>query len=207
MRYLELGVALFAGCVIGWLWGERPELLRSFSLLEAMTAYGTVGAVWVALWQARKLERIKFEEDRKKIEGLLSIVNEAICSLAWVADHLSVKSKANFESVSVTELRAFMHSATQALNIPFYESPFCRAHGALLFCLSDLQSAMPLIERAIDEPTAELVGYINEVSESANRNLDFAFTFEALHGYHRPSPPYFLSRNVRVQIAAVQSGN
>lgn len=57
MRYAELGLALFAGCVIGWLWGERPELLREFSWLSAMTAFGTVGAavgaVSIAWWQHR----------------------------------------------------------------------------------------------------------------------------------------------------------
>lgn len=45
MRCAELGLALFTGCVIGWWWGERPDLLRGFSWLEAMTAFGTVGAV------------------------------------------------------------------------------------------------------------------------------------------------------------------
>lgn len=61
MRHVELGLALFAGCVIGWLWGERPDLLREFSWLLAMTAFGTVGTAIAAV-------AVPFAQNRQRIE-------------------------------------------------------------------------------------------------------------------------------------------
>lgn len=69
MRWAELGLALFAGCVIGWLWGERPDLLRGFSWLGAMTAFGTVGAVLVAIW-ATRADSIRRIGERRRLHSV-----------------------------------------------------------------------------------------------------------------------------------------
>lgn len=63
-------IGMVAGCiagfVFGWMWRGRPGALADVSLLNAMTALGTVGAVVVALflsfsaaWSKRGEERIK----------------------------------------------------------------------------------------------------------------------------------------------------
>lgn len=66
MRYAELGLALFAGCVIGWWWGERPEALRAISWLDAMTAFGTVGAALGAVFIAWRTDRSRRLELRDR---------------------------------------------------------------------------------------------------------------------------------------------
>lgn len=75
LRYAELGLALFAGCVIGWWWGERPDILREFSWLATMTAFGMVGAVVAAIavplyqnWDRRREQR----REQLKLEWALS---------------------------------------------------------------------------------------------------------------------------------------
>lgn len=58
MRWAELGLALFAGCVIGWWWGERPQIMAEINIVTVLTSIGTVltgvGAVYLA-WRHQRL--------------------------------------------------------------------------------------------------------------------------------------------------------
>lgn len=97
MRCAELVVALFAGCVIGWWWGERPDVLRGFSWLSAMTAFGTVGAVIAALWSARTAHsredaRVAREATRRENEAKI-IALQTFYSLSAAAGYAKTASK------------------------------------------------------------------------------------------------------------------
>jgi hypothetical protein len=58
--------ALIAGFVFGWSWRDRPGALASVSLLNVMTALGTVGAtiaaVGIAAWQYREQQRGQYAD-------------------------------------------------------------------------------------------------------------------------------------------------
>lgn len=43
-RCAEWALVFAAGCVAGWLWAIRPEVLAEIEWLQVMTAFGTVGA-------------------------------------------------------------------------------------------------------------------------------------------------------------------
>lgn len=69
-----VGLALaagIAGFVFGWSWRDRPGAWAKVSLLNAMTAFGTVGAVGAALWLANRDSR------RRDQEALLAASLEA----------------------------------------------------------------------------------------------------------------------------------
>ena len=76
MRYAEWGLCLFAGCVAGWLFGERPEFLRGVPWLQSLTAVATASAVGVALWQSqaahkREDARINRESEKDLVKARL----------------------------------------------------------------------------------------------------------------------------------------
>ena len=52
MRYVKFTVGVAVGCLLGWLLGAQPGLLAKVDWLNAMTAFGTVGSVMLALWLA-----------------------------------------------------------------------------------------------------------------------------------------------------------
>lgn len=56
---------LVVGFVLGWAWDKRPGALQGVSILDVMTAFGTVGAVLVALY-------VSFGESRAKTLQRLS---------------------------------------------------------------------------------------------------------------------------------------
>ena len=84
--------AAIFGFVLGWIWGDRPEALRELQLLDAMTAFGTVGAtisaVAIAIFTHRQqISNQVADSDRyarSSINSLISI-NRSISILAFQA--------------------------------------------------------------------------------------------------------------------------
>ncbi|WP_152528663.1 hypothetical protein [Bordetella trematum] len=193
--------SVISGFVAGWVWRDRPEALANVSVLSALTAFGTVGAVAVALWQTHRLERRKQREDFQRVDGVLSIINEAVFSLLWVADHLRLAARDRSVRINEEELNAFRHSASVVFKIPFHEDPYCRIHPAILFCLSDLNSATSKIERVQESIANDAAEAISTVADHALEDFKQAFQHQALHGHKMPSPPYFISRLLRVAVS------
>lgn len=96
MRYAEWGLCLFAGCVIGWWWGERPDVLRQFSWLAAMTAFGTSGAVIASLWIAGSDRRYRKQVEKRasmleamKMTNRLLLANKLARNCAKDLQHIA----------------------------------------------------------------------------------------------------------------------
>lgn len=56
-----------AGAVLGWLWATRPEAWLQINGLEVLTAIGTVGAVWAAVWATGRAEHLREVEAAERI--------------------------------------------------------------------------------------------------------------------------------------------
>ena len=145
MHSLHIFIIFAVGLVTGWLWGERPDSLRAIPLLEVMTAFGTVGAVWVSLWQAAKLSSSKNEEDKSKFSALAQTLNEALASLSWTIDHIK-SVNAGKASLSRAGVRGFIHSANVVANIPFHENPYCQCYKDVLQTVLNIKMASHVLE-------------------------------------------------------------
>ncbi|TFL13694.1 hypothetical protein CSC67_10565 [Pusillimonas caeni] len=88
MRYAEWVVCIIAGCVAGWLWGERPDVLNFVSALDVLSTLGTIGAALGAFYAARVALRIGLTEikrhrddGKRKSEFLLNSISYELKTL------------------------------------------------------------------------------------------------------------------------------
>lgn len=71
-----------AGFTLGWMWRDRPDALSGVSILSAMTAFGTVGAVVVAL-VATAIARLEtFKHTQRSREILESAIGPELIALS-----------------------------------------------------------------------------------------------------------------------------
>ncbi|MGG4604339.1 hypothetical protein ACLPHM_06045 [Paenalcaligenes sp. Me131] len=159
---------------------------------EVMTAIGTTGAVVVALWQARKLSRLKEDENRKKITGVLSLISEAVQSLYWLASHASYHKNV-YESFSVANFRNFQTSVDAIGQIPFYEWPYCNYHKVLNPVISQLRVARTSVMHVVDNKVAleNLDGFIEE-AKTAEQYRKTAYGDPVLKDIPKPGLHYLI---------------
>lgn len=147
-RLYEITLALAVGCLIGFVAGGISSdwvIVAGANWWDVMVAFGTVGAVVVALSQALRLSNLKRDEDRAKLEGMLSIVSEAVDNLNWISDHLSCVNNEKAD-LNLHQVRSFLGSMAVVDRIPFYEFPYCVCHKDLNPVLLKLQLSIPGIE-------------------------------------------------------------
>ncbi|MCZ4331057.1 hypothetical protein [Castellaniella denitrificans] len=80
-RYAEWALVFAAGCVAGWLWTIRPGVLAEIEWLQVMTAFGTVGAVIVALFVALSNQSAQNEAARKRAVFAAAKMSPRLASL------------------------------------------------------------------------------------------------------------------------------
>gem|GEM_PF-7006712 len=167
-----------AGFVFGWCWRERPGALASVSVLDAMTAVGTVGATSVALYFGLSSQKRDMEARKERLTSVLHLVEEAVESAKWVAGHLGPRSNPRVREISPLarhELSAFFASMDAVNRIPFHEPHFSEAHSALIQVLGALRSYSPLVSTYLDGPDDGGVSpALQGLSETLVQNLDVA---------------------------------
>ncbi len=107
MRYAEWGLCLFAGCVAGWLWGERPDALRELAVINTMTAFGTLGtAVFSAVFavttyrQQRRATRYLAQSHAvSSISIIAGLMHESSELVAQITGPVGIQSRPDTSSV------------------------------------------------------------------------------------------------------------
>ncbi|MFT0547886.1 hypothetical protein ACMHYO_16345 [Allopusillimonas ginsengisoli] len=143
MKDLGFKEGLFAGALFAasslvsfWLWVNWAKV----EMLGAMTAFGTVGAVWFAIWQTLKLSNVKLSEERSRLSAVAITLDEALASLRWVIDHLRAVSDGT-TALSEDEVKGFLYSANVVEAIPFHEHPYCKCYKDILPTVLKIKTA------------------------------------------------------------------
>ncbi len=167
--------AAIAGFVFGWQWRDRPGALANVSLLNAMTAFGTVGAacgaVGIAYWQHRTNQR----------ERLIRAVHEAAgayLQLAAMASELDeLVPRLEKAGAFGTSMRVFedIRNRLQAIR-SFYVLPEPSSLGPLDGnCGPKLASALGqlrLVDKMLERARVHFTGSTDD-PDSRKKDLEF----------------------------------
>lgn len=88
MKTVDFSVGLAVGAMVGWLLATRPLAITQVPILEVMTALGTVGAVWAALWQARRAHQ---REDEREESTRIAAADDAYLRARLSAAQIGLK--------------------------------------------------------------------------------------------------------------------
>lgn len=185
-----------------WEWG----IVAGARWWEVMTAFGTVGAVLMALVQAKKLEQAKYLEERAQTEGMLSIINESVENLSWLADHFSVREADESDPIRY-EVLAFLSSVEVVERIPFHEKPYCRYHSALVHVLSQLRSTYQEVREYTEKGTAIGLAEFKVKAENALVGFERALASEIFAKVKKPGPVYFLPSRLQIRAEVTQESS
>lgn len=192
-----VGGGLFAGLMVAsalmdWAWTKNA------TLWDVMTAFGTVGAVLMTLVQAKKLEQAKQIEEGAQTEGMLSIINESVENLSWLADHFSVRV-ADASAPIRYEVLAFLSSVEVVERIPFHEKPYCKYHSVLVHVLSQLRSTYQEVREYTEKGnTVDPVEFKGK-ADNALLGFERALDSELFAKIKKPGPVYFLPSRLRIR--------
>ena len=186
--WVAVAVAMgIAGFVFGWCWRDRPGALASVSVLDAMTAVGTVGATSVALYFGLSSQKREMEDRKERLTSVLHLVEEAAQSANWLVGHLEHRSDPAMRAktpLAKNELSAYFASMDAVSRIPFHEPHFSEAHRALVSVLGVLRSLTPLISAQFDSPDEgdipPALNGLNELLESSLNDVRMKEPFKAL---------------------------
>lgn len=180
-----------AGFVGGWVWRDRTGALANVSILAALTAFGTVGAVWFSVWQSIRLRTAQEDQDKKRLSSLAITINEAVESLEWNCEHLS-NVLAGKEPLNSIDVESFLFSVSVVTRIPFHEYPYCLCHKDLYHTVYKLKNAAKIIEKGLSkgcfEP--ETLKQLRTQWEIANAEFNAALQKPSFQGVTRPMPAY-----------------
>lgn len=182
--------------IASWL-TEAPKLLGG-PWWDVMTAFGTVGAVLMALVQAKKLEQAKQREEVAQTEGMLSIINESVENLSWLADHFSVRMSDAGAPIRY-EVLAFLSSVEVVERIPFHEKPYCKHHSALVHVLSQLRSTYQEVREYTEKGNMFDSAEFKAKADNALLGFERALQSELFVKVKKPGPVYFLPSRLQVR--------
>ncbi|OWT61703.1 hypothetical protein [Candidimonas nitroreducens] len=91
MRYVKFTVGVALGCLVGWLLGARPGFLAKIDWLNAMTAFGTVGSVMLALWLALSDGRERAQWRAREAVIVRWMISAEIGNIAATVDDLKAE--------------------------------------------------------------------------------------------------------------------
>jgi hypothetical protein len=173
-----------------------------------ITALFTAAAVAIALIQARKLARVKESEENSQAEGMLSLINETVESLSWLAEHISVRVAEKSEPIR-HEVMAFLSSADMVEKIPFYEQPYSKYHGALVHVISGLRSASHEVRELLEKGLLMDVAEFKVKARNTLNTFDRVLDGEVCRNLKKPPPAYILPlrKEIRLKIEDGQASS
>lgn len=146
---------LIAGFVFGWCWRDRPGALASVSLLNVMTALGTLGATFVAVgiaaWQFRNAEQEKYLDAVHTAARIYARLASLAGDAAAFEEELKVASVVDIGQKRYNEIASNLHATWGSYSLPDPKVliPIGRAYGlALASAIAHFELAMDLVQRA-----------------------------------------------------------
>lgn len=153
MRGILIGGSLaIAGNLLGFVLATTSGIAVEANLWEVLTAIGTVGATGCALYFGLAGRRKETNDRVERLTSVLWLVDEAVQTAMWVADHLKARKEARDPTaipLQMAELSAFLVSMDAINRIPFHEAHYAEGHRALIHVLGALRSLAPLIAECL----------------------------------------------------------
>lgn len=149
----RVGLGVVAGAVFGWLWASRPEAWLEVDVLSVLTAFGTVGAVWAAIWAAGRAERLR------EIEGAERISR---ASASFAVRCMGISNLLDVSLCTVSRLRGGSH----------YPDAYRLASEVVEQTINELQHERAAAIAFLPEACSQRVETAIELLRSAQRNIE-----------------------------------
>lgn len=192
---IGVGAGCLIGFVFGWLWRDRPGALANVSIVAVMTAVGTVGATFAAVFFGLSDQRNRKSVRNQRLTSVSWLVDEAVQSAKWVSRHLKNISENKMKMeipLAENELSAFLTSMDAINGIPFHEEHYSEAHRYLVSALAALRSLSPLIAKLLsDKPEKIDATRVVDLVEQAEDELEEALGAFPFKGIPRIGRLYF----------------